>query len=335
LKDVETLNEKSLRFGVIGLGKMGLLHASILSTIADVKLTALCEKSALTRRLCKKLFGNIHIADDLEEMCDLGLDAVYVTTPILSHLQVVRSIYSNRIARNIFVEKTLAAHHNDSKELCQISQSSGGTNMVGYMKRFAVAFAKANDLLKQNALGDVSSFEAYACSSDFSTWKSNQRASASRGGVLGDLGSHVIDLALWFFGDFDVSSAETRSLSSEDTVDFKVEKSNRLKGQFHISWCEEGYRMPEFGFLIHGSKGILNVNDDEVELQSDDEKSMWYRHDLNDNVDFLLGGPEYFREDEYFAKAISSRNPVEPCFSTASKVDYIIEQVRTKTGGTL
>ena len=53
----------------------------------------------------------------------------------------------------------------------------------------------------------------------------------------------------------------------------------------------------------------------------------WHRHDLNDNVGFLLGAPEYFREDEYFVESILNGDNAEPSFDTASKVDYIIGKV--------
>jgi len=42
--------DKKLRVAVIGLGKMGLLHAGILSVLPDVELVALCEKSARAKK---------------------------------------------------------------------------------------------------------------------------------------------------------------------------------------------------------------------------------------------------------------------------------------------
>ncbi|MDH5771199.1 MAG: hypothetical protein OEZ25_07935, partial [Candidatus Bathyarchaeota archaeon] len=90
---------------------------------------------------------------------------------------------------------------------------------------------------------------------------------------------------------------------------------------------------PEFLLLIKGSKGIMRVNDDKLELKLDDGKSFtWYRHDLNDNVFFWLGASEYVREDEYFVRSVLEGRSAEPSFYTASKVDYIIDQVRCRAG---
>jgi predicted dehydrogenase len=333
---VDSLSRKSLRIAIIGLGKMGLLHTSILNTLPNVELAVLCDKSALIRKFSKRIFERVHVLDDLEKLSDLNLDAVYITTPIPSHFLVIKGIYSNGIARNVFVEKTLASSYDEAKELCKLAQSSESSNMVGYMKRFAVTFMKAKELLDQETLGDTISFDAYAYSSDFFGSEKSSKTSASRGGALRDLGAHVIDLALWFFGDLHVDSAKLEPLGeggSEDSAYFRVKESNGSEGRFNISWCMENYRLPEFGLLIKGSKGILRVDDDKVELRLDNGKSSaWYRHDLDDNVNFLLGAPAYFREDRCFIRSVLNGANAEPSFRTASKVDSIIDQVKKRAG---
>lgn len=333
---VKILSRESLRVAVIGLGKMGILHASILNTLPDVQLTALCDKSAMIRKFCKRVFEGVHLVDDVEELSDLHLDAVYVTTPISSHFLVIKTVYSKGIARNLFVEKTLASSYDRAKELCELAKSFGGVNMVGYQRRLTVSFSKAKDLLNQEIIGQVASFKAYAYSSDLLGNRKNSKTSAFRGGVLRDLGAHVVDLALWFFGDLTVDSAKAESVTerdSGDSVHFRVKGSNGLEGEFDTSWCMENYRLPEFGLLIKGSKGIMRVDEDKVELKLDNGKSStWYRHDLNDNVDFLLGAPEYFREDKCFVKSVLEGCSAEPSFYTASKVDYIIDQVEYGPG---
>jgi predicted dehydrogenase len=322
-----------LRVAVVGLGKMGLLHASILSVMPNVEVIALCDKSFFLRKFVKKLFKKAKVVDDVAKLADLDLDSDYVTTPIPAHFPVVKAIYLNKITRNLFVEKTLALSWEKAKELCDLAQKFGGVNMVGYMKRFSLTFNKARNLLNQEILGELNYFDAHAYSSDFSGIQKGSKMSGSRGGVLEDLGSHVIDLALWFFGDLEVDSAALKSIvegSCEDSAHFTIKESG-LEGQFNVSWHMDNYRLPDFGLMIAGQKGIMKVNDDNLELKlKDGASSTWYRHDLNDNVNFLLGEREYYREDEYFVKSILTRNNAEPSFRTASKVDYVIEQVKKK-----
>lgn len=326
--------DRDLRVAIVGLGKMGLLHASILSVLPDVQLVAMCEKSSVTRRLWKKLFRGIQIVDDAEKLSDLDLDAVYVTTPIPSHFSVAKTLYTGNKTCNLFVEKTLASDCDEAKELCELADRFGGVNMVGYLRRFAVTFRKAKDLLSEEIVGDVTGFGGYAYSSDFSGVNSSSKTPASRGGVLRDLGCHAIDLATWFFGDLKVDSAKVESMTdgcSGDVWHFTLRTPSGLIGDFKASWCMHGYRMPEIELQISCSKGIVEVNDDFVKLRPNHGRvSTWYRHDLNDTAGFWLGGPEYFREDDFFVKSVRENLHAEPDFNMAAKVDCLIGDVLSR-----
>jgi predicted dehydrogenase len=327
------LGGETLSVAVVGLGKMGLLHAGILNVLPNVEVTALCDKSFLIRKFMKKVFDGIRIVDDVEKLCDLDLDAVFVTTPIPSHFPVARTIYQSKVARNLFVEKTLASSYDEAKELCELARRFGGVNMVGYTRRFAVTFKKAKDLLDQDAVGPVASFKAHAYLSDFFESTKGSRAPAFRGGVLRDLGCYAIDLASWFFGDLRVESAKLTSLvadGSEDSAHFRVTKSDGLEGDFDVSWCMKNCRLPDVKFSINGSNGVIEVDDDKLKLKMKNGESFtWFRHDLHDNVAFWLGGPEYFREDKHFVESVMTDNNAEPCFYTASNVDRVIDQVKS------
>ena len=60
------------------------------------------------------------------------------------------------------------------------------------------------------------------------------------------------------------------------------------------------------------------------------KKYNWWRHDLNDNIQFLAGQPEYYREDDFFVRSIIKNHDPEPNFKTASKIDYIIDNIKNK-----
>lgn len=215
----------ALRVAVIGLGKMGLLHTCILKVLPQVRIVAVCDKSRLIRTISSRLLGGVELTSDMEKLAGLDLDAAYITTPIPSHYAVAKTLLSEKIAQNLFVEKTLASSYKEANELCGLSRSFGHIDMVGYMKRFAVTFRKAKQLLDQEILGDLISFDAHAYSSDFADSRKGSREAGMRGDVLGDLGSHVVDLALWFFGSLEVASAEFESMNPfgpEDSLKFQV-----------------------------------------------------------------------------------------------------------------
>jgi predicted dehydrogenase len=328
------LEKKRLNIAVVGLGKMGLLHASILNVFPDVELAALCDKSALMKRLYKKIFSSVgvKVLDDFEKLSGFNLDAVYVTTPISSHSFIVKNLFTKKIVRNFFVEKTLASNYDQAKELCALAKNFGSTTMVGYMKRFSVVFRKAKELLTEGTLGEPYSFKAYAYSSDFLGSTKGSKSSASRGGAVRDIGCHLIDLALWLLGDLevrDILSSEKTEIGSETSVSFTAQNSAGLEGQFDVSQSMPNYRMPEFGLSLDCSKGRIEVNDDRLIVNlGDGSQRKWYKQDLNDSVYFFLGESEYFREDEEFVNSLLENRVCEPNFDTAARVDYIIDQVR-------
>jgi predicted dehydrogenase len=324
--------DSKIRVGVVGLGKMGIMHACLLNVLPNVEVAALCDKSRLMRTLANHAFEGALVTDSIEKFSPQNLDAIFVLTPIPSHYYIIKDIYQQNLAKHIFVEKTLTAKYSHSEELANLAEDGGGVNMVGYMKRFGVTFNKIKALLDQKVLGEIASFDAYAFSSDFADVAEGSTLSTARGGVIEDLGSHVVDLAVWLFGDLKVTYAKINSsiaAGSLDDVTFGVLGADGLQGKFDVSWRKSGYRMPEFGLVIHGEKGSLKANDDEVRLElNGNPPTRWYRHDMNDNVGYFLGGSEYWREDKHFVDSILTGQTAKSDFKSTLSVDLLLEQVR-------
>ena len=177
---VVDLNSEPLRAAVVGAGKMGLVHASILNILPDVELVALCDKSSFIRKFCAKLFCETEVVDDVAKLPSFDVDIFYITSPIPSHYNIAREICSIGAPVNLFVEKTLASNFAESLALCSMVHDCKVPNMVGYMKRFGVTFNKAKELLLQNSIGSVLSFEGHAYSSDFFGVKETLQTSRKR-----------------------------------------------------------------------------------------------------------------------------------------------------------
>lgn len=323
-----------LAIGVIGMGKMGLLHASILNTLPGVRVSAVYDKNSTMAKFAKKALTEIFVTDNFERFSKLKLDAIYVTTPIPTHYSIVKAIYSMGMVKNLFVEKTLASSYEQAAQLSQEAKAAGGVTMVGYMSRFAPTFKKARALLQEETIGKPVSFSAYAYASDFAGIRS--KSTLVKGGATRDLGAHIIDLGQWFFGDLEVESSQPGPSGHEHNKSgayFKVRGPAGIAGEFDIDWCKEGYRLPEFGLTITGSKGLIMVNTDLVRLEKDGADSLtWHRQDLQADVPFFLGAAEYFWEDEHFVRAILEGGIADPDFNTAVKVDFLIDQVERKIG---
>lgn len=322
---------RRLNIAIVGFGKMGMLHAGILNILPNVRLIAICEKSGFLRRFLKKIFRDTLIVDSVEKLSNVDLDAAYVTTPIRSHFPIVKSLYESGVTCNLFVEKTLASNSDEARMICNLARRYGGVNMVGYVRRFSATFMKAKSLLDMDIIGAPTYFKAYAYSSDFFGLENKSKVNAPRIDVIRELGCYALDLALWFFNDFGIKDVKVKSTVSSCSIDsayFKAMTSDGIAGDFRVSWCMNGYRMPEVGFLIEGSGGSLSVNDDELTLSLKDGRSQkMFKHDLGDYCGFWLGSPEYYREDEQFIKAVTQKENAEPCFETAARVDALIDEI--------
>ncbi len=319
--ETELLAQNPVRIGIVGAGKMGLLHATVLSSTGRAKIVGVCERGFALRRFLPRLFKHAVIVKDIQGLTKVGLDAVYVTTPISSHFAVASQVIKARIADHIFVEKTLTSSFRDSLALAEL-QRGRGVGMVGYNRRFGSTFQKARSLYEGGLIGEAASFEAFAFSSDF---EGNQlEVEGGRGGVLRDLGSHSIDVARWFFGELEVVKGTYSHI--EGGAEFKVTTRSGADGVIRTSWSRPGYRLPEIGLSVVGPKGSLQVNDDSVRMRSNDQKSEWYRPSLHDDVPFLIGGPEYYREDDSFLDLVSGSSRPIVDFQSAAKTDLLIEQ---------
>ena len=164
---------------------MGIMHACLLNTFPNVDVTALCDKSRLIRTIAKQPFKNALVTDNLEKFADLNLDAIFVLTPIPSSLPNYQTNLYPKTRQKRVCRKNLNRKLQPIRRTPQIiPEQHAGVNMVGYMKRFAVTFNQAKTLLNQQVLGDLTSFDAYAFSSDFAEVPEGSTISMARGGVL-------------------------------------------------------------------------------------------------------------------------------------------------------
>jgi predicted dehydrogenase len=336
-----------LKIGVVGLGKMGLLHAGILNALPSCEITSIAEKESLLVKFAKKLIPNLKFYPTIVEMMagENELDAIYVTTPISTHLPIMQEIVAKQKKLGVFVEKPLAGNYADAKRIVDLSIGFGPQTMVGFQKRFSPIFQRAKQMLELGVIGEANSFSSHSYVSGVFSEGKGWRFSPNQGGALLDLGPHLFDLLLWYFGEPSRVAGSTRSIYSREVDDFAegtVGFKSGLVGSFTISWSIEGYRLPEIGIEVNGSNGRLKVTDDYLEIEVSSDKSgtkagRYYsqKPEFNTSVDFLIGDPEYAFEDKYFVNCVSKGKSPIPDFRSGLIVNEVIDRVRSsaKIGG--
>ncbi len=327
-----------MNVGIIGLGKMGLLHAGILSSLDGVRLVAITDKEDLIKNCVQKALPEVKIYSDYQKMLlkeELAL--VYITTPVSSHVPIANLCIDRGIS--FFVEKPLASNIEECKALCSRLKGNHLVHAVGYSKRFLDTFSKAKELLDSKLLGDLiyvkSSMYVSQLFNAGKGWRYKKQESG--GGVLLELASHLVDLLLWYFGKIKYVSAIMKSHYSAEVEDFAhsgIVFESGLTGYLDTSWSVRNYRLPEITIEVHGEKGMMTVNDDFIRINVDNKfegfqpslTTIW-KQDLVRGTIIDIAGPEYTHEDIHVVNCVNHKTQTLISSFEAAKTQSVIESM--------
>jgi len=327
-----------VKVGIVGFGKMGMLHAGILNSMPDVELAAVSDKTGVVLNAFKINKPSVAVYEDFEEMLDReNLDAVFITTPTYLHIPMALACANRGI--HFFVEKPLGISCENVLPLLESLQRNKVTNMVGYMGRFIETFVKAKEVLSSGILGKIVDFNATMYVSQLfrkgKGWRYNKQYSG--GGVLITQNSHLIDLLIWYFGEIQEVNGFIRSYYSSKTEDFAhafLICEDGVSGWFDASWSVRHHRMVEITIKIEAENGTLTVDDDMVKLYIEEERqgyskgwTIFRKPDLFTGVEIDVGGVQYTRQDKMFISAAQSGEQVVSDVFEAYKVQQITDAV--------
>ena len=216
-----------VKLGLIGLGSIGSLHLNNCLKLSNANLVAVSDvsKKALTTA---KIAGVKKTYSDYEQLlADEEIDAVIIALPNHFHLQCASKAADQK--KHIFLEKPIARDVTEAKEILSVAQRNSVKLMMGYPLRFNPIFRGLKEKIESGCLGDIEgAYATFVCSGPFfergidnapmpvPEWWFNKTLTG--GGVLLDLGSHMINLLRWYFGEItDIRS----QLSYRFNMDFE------------------------------------------------------------------------------------------------------------------
>ncbi|MCS6897653.1 MAG: Gfo/Idh/MocA family oxidoreductase [Nitrospira sp.] len=122
----------TLRAGVIGVGHLGQHHARLYATLPGVILAGVVDQD----RGRAELIAGRHGTKVFETISDLlrVVDVVSVAVPTSAHYSVARACLE--AGKHVLVEKPLAAHLTEAKELVELARIKGCLLQVGHSERF-------------------------------------------------------------------------------------------------------------------------------------------------------------------------------------------------------
>ena len=330
-----------IKVGVIGLGKMGISHCSILGAHPDVDLIAVCDTSKFVLSAIKK-YSSYNCFTDYKKMMDtIELDAVVIATPTKYHYTMVR--YALEKGLHVFCEKPFSLNFNEAEELNRIAIDKKLVNQVGYHNRFIGTFQAVKRLVENRIIGEIYHVngEAYGpvvLKPKGGTWRSSSK---DGGGCLFDYASHVVNLIQYLVGNPErVAGTILKIIYSknvEDAVYSSLFFNNGCTGQLSVNWSEETYRKMSTSIEILGKQGkiISDSQECKIYLKYNPEDGNlvkgWntlYIVDLTKPVWFNLRGEEYSAQIDYFINCIKNNNLNNlNSFATALETDKVIHML--------
>lgn len=269
---------KTIGVGVIGWGFMGKTHTQALRSIAlfypgidfRVELKCVCARHIENARAAAEAAGFERFTDDYRELIAMpDIDVVSVCTPNNQHEEMV--IAALRAGKHVYVDKPLAVTAESAERMARAAEDAPGMTRMVFNNRYFPATMRARQLMDEGRIGEVLSFSArYLHSGSIDPDKPIGWKQQMQGGVLLDLGSHALDLALWLVGYPRRVFCRTRRLYdarptrdggveralSEDQVTALLELENGAIGTVEASKIATGSN-DELTLEVRGTRGAL------------------------------------------------------------------------------
>ena len=147
---------EKVRFGIIGIGNIGTVHARYLlaGTVSDACLTAVCDNAPEKHPAIRQLVGGIPLFSDAQEMLQSGLiDAVIVATPHYDHPHL--SMLAMRHGIHTLCEKPAGVYTAQVQEMNACARECDVVFGIMYNQRPNPLYQKVKDLIDSGELGEI------------------------------------------------------------------------------------------------------------------------------------------------------------------------------------
>jgi len=317
-----------IKLGIIGIGRMGITHFSIIKSNPDVEIKAVVDTSSLILTLMKKYIMGLNTYHDYHKLFEEELlDAVIICTPPTLHYPI--AIMAAQKGLHVFSEKPFTTEFARASELASIFEQKRLVNQVGYVNRFNDVFLKVKEFLDKGTIGNIIRFksEMYSRtitkSEEGKTWRDSHE---NGGGAVFEVASHAIDMVNFLIGKPDkVTGTSLTSIFSknvEDAVNATFLYKNGISGTINVNWSDESFRKPTNKIEIFGSLGKILADQHGIKifmkkaLPEYNLREGWntiYITDVFKPVPFYVRGNEFTTQLYHFIDCIKNRDIHNQC----------------------
>ncbi len=274
----------TLRVGLLGFGSMGRTHLWAIRNLpffyGDLGFSAeamgVCTTSYEKSQKIASEFGIPHAARSAEELIqDPDIDIIDICTPNICHDSQLRSALA--AGKHILCEKPLCVTAEQAKEISGMARESGKVCGMVFNNRWLSPVLRAKGLIDEGRIGRILHFHAtYLHNSCIDPerragWKQDKEICG--GGVLFDLGSHVIDLMSHLCGRFERVSGQSQiaykthtapngepwTTNADEAFYLHAVTAGGAHGTIEVSKLTNG-ASDDLAFEIYGEKGSLKFS---------------------------------------------------------------------------
>ena len=204
----------SYRVGVIGTSWAAMSPLPTFQSYPGIEIAAICSgRLERAREACER-FGAPVALDDYRELVAMPeIDIVYVGSPVALHDPM--AIAAAEAGKHLLLEKPLSIDAARGRAMLDAARRAGVSHIVAFTMRHFATHVLVRTLIDEGVVGEprhlaISHFGGSAVGSPprgWSWWSERGQG----GGLLGAMGSHYVDLARYWLGDFAEVSGSLRT----------------------------------------------------------------------------------------------------------------------------
>ncbi len=184
----------SVRFGLLGAGRIGKVHGRAVSGNPDATLVAVADAvPAAAEALAAAHGAEVRSIEAIEAADDV--DAVVICTPTDTHADLIERFA--RAGKGVFCEKPVDLSLARVKACLKVVEAEGATLMVGFNRRFDPDFCALKSAIDAGRIGEVEMVSITSRDPGPPPISYIERS----GGLFRDMMIHDFDIARWLLGE--------------------------------------------------------------------------------------------------------------------------------------
>jgi predicted dehydrogenase len=219
-----------VRIAAVGCGYWGPNVIRNLDSVPGFQLCCVCDSNAERLQPVAARYPAARPTTDINNLFeDASIDAVYLSTPVSTHFQLVKRALDS--GKHVLVEKPLATTVEQAEALAALAAAKGLTLMVGHTFVFSPPVRKVKELIDTGVIGPIYYVE---------TTRVNLGLFQKDVSVLWDLAPHDLSILNYWLGEVPIQvSARGRSFlgqALEDVAFLTLEFPSGILAQVQVSW---------------------------------------------------------------------------------------------------